>query len=402
MDGLRNKVSNNIITLIITMLTIDQLLLLKLCNKYYYLLLFDNVELCMKFFLNVASTWKSNKNNYGKRFKTKIELLKICVCFQNTMLGRVYSRLLPFNYELMYLPMLNVYKNFQSYTLSRFTQFESSLFPICKASGDLRIINEQECNDKIVINDYETFIRKLKMYFYYDLYKNFLCNNKLIIAGDSILKCISKFYEYKYDMYKASDVDFFAYDVGIFSFRQIVRDFIKILNNDNLFYSAVWRDNIVTIHVMFSSNRKFGFQFTWNSAWVEPIHILHAFDLDCVQIGFDGKQVVSSLGNMYSLKTGTFMSYTASNHMTERSVRRIFKYISSGFLYISHRKFSFKHITHPNYVHAFNDRYIDVQDLKQMVAVAIRKELALGIIDDFLQIITKIKNDSAIWKLKKI
>ena len=420
MDGLRNKVGDDIITLIITMLTIDQLLLLKLCNKYYYLLLSNNVELCMNFFSNIASTWKSNKNNHGKRFKMKIELLKICVCFRNTMLGRVYSRLLPFSYELMYLPMLNVYKNFPFYTLSRWTQFESSLFPICKAGGGLRNIIEQECNDEMVINGYETFICKLKMYFYYDLYKNFLCNNKLIIAGGSILKCISKFYEYKYDMYKASDVDFFAYDVCIFSFRHIVRNFIKILDNENLFYSAVWRDNIVTIHVMFSSNRKFSFQFIWNSVWAEPIHILHAFDLDCVQIGFDGKQVLSSLGNMYSLKTGTFISYAASNHMSERSVNRIFKYISRGFLYISPRKLLFRYFTHPDYVHAFNDRYIDVQDLKEMVAEAIRRESpnyplflrrdsyiknanfdALGIIDDFLQIITKIKNNPAKWHIPK-
>ena len=59
--------------------------------------------------------------------------------------------------------------------------------------------------------------------------------------------------------------------------------------------------------------------------------ILHTFNSDCFQIGFDGKNVFSTFANIQALNTGSFISYTIFPQCCPNVYRKVFQYIKKGF-----------------------------------------------------------------------
>ena len=74
------------------------------------------------------------------------------------------------------------------------------------------------------------------------------------------------------------------------------------------------------------------FQFVYIQNGVDNINsILHCFDLDCTQIGYDGNNFVCTWAFTQALATGTILNYELKNYLNEYVKKRINKYYNRGF-----------------------------------------------------------------------
>eukprot|EP01084_Bolivina_argentea_P303283 523579_1 len=82
-------------------------------------------------------------------------------------------------------------------------------------------------------------------------------------------------------------------------------------------------------------------QFIHISEVSKPWSVLHVFDLDCCQVGFDGHNVLSTHAFMQSINTQTLLNYKFINniHLQDLFTERTRKYCHRGFNVISPIKF---------------------------------------------------------------
>eukprot|EP01084_Bolivina_argentea_P303284 523582_1 len=148
------------------------------------------------------------------------------------------------------------------------------------------------------------------------------------------------------------DLDFFAVNLGEYQFNKKIRNIaielskvgftvIHNMKNKTNMYVKTFVQNI---YVNFSSNISTikpnanglpishipdnlietvkyegfwtHFQFIWTGANYEPWSILHIFDLDCSQIGFNGKDILCTYAFLQSINTNTMINYKLSNIKT--------------------------------------------------------------------------------------
>lgn len=106
------------------------------------------------------------------------------------------------------------------------------------------------------------------------------------------------------------------------------------------------------------------FQFIWIGEGYKPWSILHIFDLDCCQIGFDGKNVLSTFAFLQSITTNTMINYKLLNNsfMINTFLPRTQKYSNRGFELIVPHNFDFNTVTNDNN----NNNKIDEEKSKDM------------------------------------
>lgn len=80
-------------------------------------------------------------------------------------------------------------------------------------------------------------------------------------------------------------------------------------------------------------NKYIKFQFIYLENSINSINnILHNFDFDCKQIGFDGNNFICTSAFVQSLATNTILNYGLRNYYLNPSVKKqIYKYYNIGF-----------------------------------------------------------------------
>ena len=125
------------------------------------------------------------------------------------------------------------------------------------------------------------------------------------------------------------------------------------------------------------------FQFIFQEGFLTIDKYLIAFDLDVVQLCYDGDRVLSTWAAINALSSGTFLCYCLSRDINKlgRAALRLSKYIRRGFTFLYPHQFpmaqfltldsgscnnpSFRDHSSINYQFGQNNDYFDVQ--KQFV-----------------------------------
>ena len=134
---------------------------------------------------------------------------------------------------------------------------------------------------------------------------------------------------------KSKDLDLFCIEQSKEEWLQIVDDFKKQMNDMNYFTrSSKSKLNVYNVKVNFSQNKDLEkwihFQFIWIGEAFLPWTILHIFDIDCCQIGFDGEQLLCTPAFLEAIKTQTIINYK-TNMYCNRFSQRLRKYNQRNF-----------------------------------------------------------------------
>ncbi|CAF1429563.1 unnamed protein product [Rotaria sordida] len=125
--------------------------------------------------------------------------------------------------------------------------------------------------------------------------------------------------------------------------------------------------------------KKIVLQFIYHST-ITSIHTyLMAFDVDIIQICFDGEKVLCTWTCIRALNTGTFISYNLTNNLATlaRSAIRISKYYEKGFKllypyefaindFLSLTVYELKHVQNPNYYSSTKEQFGSNHDYFQL------------------------------------
>ena len=185
------------------------------------------------------------------------------------------------------------------------------------------------------------------------------------LAGGSVLKCIAKYHHENIEqneVKKMKDLDFFAVGIENKTFiREIFRIKVAMAAKGYQVVHCVDRQSnyyhkscVQNLYINFAKSpskvsdkltakdneaiiKKEGLwtqmQFIWIGEGYKPWSLLHIFDLDCCQVGFDGSNVVSTYAFLQSITTNTMINYKLLNNsfMKNTYLPRIQKYSKRGF-----------------------------------------------------------------------
>lgn len=90
-----------------------------------------------------------------------------------------------------------------------------------------------------------------------------------------------------------------------------------------------------------NGSRCITFQFIFQQGFVSIENYLMAFDLDVVQLCYDGDRVLSTWAAINALSSGTFLCYCLSRNINKlgRTALRLSKYIRRGFTFLYPHQF---------------------------------------------------------------
>ena len=272
------------------------------------------------------------------------------------------------------LDLLHIHHNIDMFRPRELTDLEKYLFKYNDQDRD-----QQVC-DELLVNDFETFKDELREHFYYDSWRDLIFpagnkNAKFFLAGGSVLKCISKYHHQKVENNeekKMKDLDLFAIGIENYLFRrEIFRIKLALrahgykvvhgVDSKSVFYHKSCVENLFINFANLPSKvsnkltgkdneiiiKQEGFwtqmQFIWIGEGFKPWSILHIFDLDCCQVGFDGDNVVSKFAFLQSITTNTMINYKLLNNsfMKNTFLPRTKKYSKRGFQLIVPHNFNF-------------------------------------------------------------
>eukprot|EP01083_Nonionella_stella_P047299 126578_1 len=237
---------------------------------------------------------------------------------------------------------------------------------------ELKLFNQtdpkqpNDSHDHLVINSESKFKSLLHKHFHFFQWERAIFGyrtNAFFLAGGSVLKCISKRNRMGTRNAGMQDLDLFAVGTEYDEFRRAIRLIRRSFRQDGYTYiqhknppNSAGRVVINNLFVNFTTLRskvifpsknktydermkkqnermmeKEGFwtkmQFIWMGNKQQPWSVLHAFDLDCCQIGYDGAHVVSTYAFVQSITTNTMVSYKLINDLSIR----ICKYMRRDF-----------------------------------------------------------------------
>eukprot|EP01084_Bolivina_argentea_P083558 151287_1 len=276
--------------------------------------------------------------------------------------------------------LLNVFQNKHLFHFRELNNLETRIF-IADTSLAQHTNFNINCNNKPIVDNMDTFIEQLHHHFYYKHWKHFIFDdtNKLFLAGGSVLKCIQKINDndvkLKYSSKKMQDLDFFAIHASKEDFIKKIKKIVSLM--ERLGATVVFKNNfkneqhIQNVYVNFSENKSVisnslidksggvdeelfeivhktieeeGFwtdlQFIYLGLY-EHWSVLHLFDLDCCQIGFDGAHVLCTYAFLQSINTQTMINYKLTNntYLINTIAKRSIKYSGKGFNLICPMKF---------------------------------------------------------------
>ena len=361
----------------------------------------------------------SNKTRTKKKKKKKdegIHSLFAPMCYNkmllycNTHIGSVFFSLLSYSWashclmqnelskQEIFRNECKMYRNISVHSCpslrnenawkSRVINLESYFFKSYSNSNNNKnnVLNSN--HKEKAINDFETFKKKMDLYFEMNQWHEFVDWNQFMIAGGSILRCLCPFVDkifhrhhhrhhhhhhhnhHHYQCKKKNtlhnncaamqDIDFFAVGCdSIHSFKKNVDAFISKLktkhSNSRIILMPLQKISknitdlkdrhnkrlvkVFTYGIQFNSSfssslssfRKI--QFIWSNDNYSRWGILNLFDLSCCQVGFDGTKVICTPAFMHSIRTRHAISYKVIESKSRRDsfVPRIRKYMNRGF-----------------------------------------------------------------------
>ena len=220
------------------------------------------------------------------------------------------------------------------------------------------------CNTQVItgssIFSKFNFISNLNRVFYYNDWHLIFEKSIFIFSGGSMVRSISKSFIQTGDI---SDIDLYAFGVTEDTFQNEINKFIMffkskgyiifedkvnlLLNNiyvkfngsESKFLSKGSKN--YNLHVIKSESGWLQFQFILREDCNSLFDVLHGFDIDCCQIGFNGVDCFCTPACMQSLNTGSFISYSVTRDSVSRVISRIFKYVSRGYTFLFPKDYTF-------------------------------------------------------------
>ena len=347
---------------ILCYLHINELINLRLLNKFFYNFV-CHTNMVILNVLQRSNFCFQDAESYVNSFIDREVLYEHLIYFKHTNLFEIYCRLTPYQFELRRLNVINVYKHFSLFKYRTLNEYEKKLFKTKFSRLRKKKYGDIEWCKKVPIFDKISFMKNMQNLLYYNIWKNFLISTKFLFTGGSLLKCISKqcfLYTHSQTML---DIDLYGYHYSFNAFRNDILKFINIIENHGFqYYEQVSKDkNCIDIYVKFNSETTYvshlrdkecneklmkyeqdwlHFHFIFNQGRCLVFDILHCFDFDCCQIGYDGKNVFSTFANIQALNTNTFIHYSMKFGSYEHE--RIFKYIAKGFNLIVPKNLKFR------------------------------------------------------------
>eukprot|EP01080_Neovahlkampfia_damariscottae_P007072 gene7072-11235_t len=273
---------------------------------------------------------RSNEHLVNTVFQSKLQfyskqMFDSIVPFKDTKQFQIYSRMLPYKLS-NYSPTFNIYDNLYLISPRELNDYEKLNFKIYQ--------NETPKAKSIV--SFEKFLMNFKEHFHYDIWKDFINWDCFQVIGGSVLKCLleDSFEDPNQDIdIFCTFPDFYEYDRFIEPFNTGMRKYGAEEQHTN-----GYEDSVRTVKVKIKK-KELKFQFVLNE--MEYYNL----DMDCCQIGFNGKQVMVTHSFIQSINTGTMMNYHLRDSMTTKSINRIEKYRKRGFSFLCPDQYDYYDMT---------------------------------------------------------
>ncbi|CAF4875125.1 unnamed protein product, partial [Rotaria socialis] len=192
-----------------------------------------------------------------------------------------------------------------------------------------------------IVRTFQEFKDNLINRFSFDKISSFIDFNQFILAGGSVLMSLLQ----NAASCIASDLDLFYIGEGFRNFIDIFEKTHRNLRNFHfvkqrvLSYRRVYEleitlgSSILEIINESKIRKKLTIQFIYHPCVTSIETYLMAFDLDIIQICFNGEKVLSTWACIRALNTGTFICYNLTNDLVTlvRSAVRIGKYYQRNF-----------------------------------------------------------------------
>eukprot|EP01083_Nonionella_stella_P026162 72020_1 len=279
--------------------------------------------------------------------------------------------------------LVNVFDNIHKFQKRPLNAYERQLF-----EGDKSFTHKKpmdEVGGLSIAANKDVFINRMNAYFHLEKWKHILFpskpswNRNFFLAGGSVLSCIRVHDENHSHCMR--DLDFFAISLTERAFHKQVWEIATALSELGhvvLYdydrktanpYDGIRQSCVRNIYVNFTANQSVvdpdiinylepikvlntikdeafwtQFQFIWTGAEYRDWSVLHIFDLDCSQIGFNGRDVLCTHAFVQSINTNTMINYKMTNHklLIDSFSPRIIKYHGRGFNLITPTAFDWK------------------------------------------------------------
>ncbi|CAF4765169.1 unnamed protein product, partial [Rotaria sp. Silwood1] len=184
-----------------------------------------------------------------------------------------------------------------------------------------------------LVETLEDFKNNLINRFRFDKISPFIDFNHFVLAGGSVLMCFLR----NTSQFINSDLDFFYIGQDFKHFINILSNiygnlcdyyFVKqrVLSNRRVYELEITLGSTIFEIINESHTRKkLTLQFIYHPSITSIETYLMAFDLDIIQMCFNGEKVLSTWACIRALNTGTFICYNLTNNLTTlaRSAIRI-------------------------------------------------------------------------------
>ncbi|CAF1362859.1 unnamed protein product [Adineta steineri] len=324
------------------------------CNRAFWKILETNKldKINIEFPQDTRSTYQLIQDELflkdsGRRYLTFIydgfsyeQFMKLMCCW-NTDSFRTYVRLHSYSCYHLY-PTLPVFPLFRySFLLNyrNLNPLENLLFRLCRPTN--------ECQKPILVNNMNEFLFNLNNKFCFDVIKSWINFSLFVLAGKfksfflllkyvwymtdlggSVLNCLLK---NGFDS-SLQDLDFFWLGGSLHLFENAIGRFKRMA------YSKIVEERnvpglLTEFLVDVKEKRKLRIQFIFKRKNINISSILYAFDIDIVQVAFNGFTVLTTHSFIEAFATQSFICYNLTNDIRDvpHYLDRCLKYTSRGF-----------------------------------------------------------------------
>lgn len=272
----------------------------------------------------IRSIFSRLKNTFTK------ETFRLCEPYFETSEFQLFSRILPYC-EVEIGRTFSLYDHLYLLSPRKLNSKELDLFTL---------ENPDEPQKPKSIVSFSEFLKRYDERFLFSKWKDFINWRKFFIVGGSVLNSVLK------DSFEteSQDVDIFYYgDYYEFDkyYYKFMKDMEKFEPSENLRDEYYERSRTMYLNI---EGKMLTLQFNLYNFDISNHLFFQTLDQDCCQIGFNGKQVLTTYSWIQSINTGTFMNYHLMDYnlLTQHTQNRIEKYIKRGFSFLHPKKYDYK------------------------------------------------------------
>ncbi|CAF1345048.1 unnamed protein product [Rotaria sordida] len=167
------------------------------------------------------------------------------------------------------------------------------------------------------------------------------------------------------------DLDFFWIGGSWLDFRSQI-DRFRRRSKSHIIQETNLHGKVIEFILCFEHQQKIRLQFIFGLVNSNASYILNTFDIDIVQVGYNGIKVISTLGFHQAIATRTFINYKLTQNVQDVHlyIDRCFKYHSRGFTWLCPIKFHDLLVQKPlicaskTIDYGFNDFYFNVDSFR--------------------------------------